>query len=293
MEQLAKDIFIETGYEGINVGAIITTTGVICIDTPTYARDARDWAARLHRLSPYPIQNIILTDADGDRILHTRWLNAPIITQQQAADRLRSYDKKYPQTIIDSLIQRNPARARELSNSTVEYAAMSFSDEITLYRSGHEITLISAPGPRPGNLWVALPRKGVLFTGDSVVVGAHPRLHHPLSGAWISNLEKLKTMRQYHTLVSGRGAMAQPEDIDRILQYLRAMRDSVSTLHARGDGRDELIRFVRDFIGRFPLGALPVEWVRQEIMTSMNNIFNELGDHPTPHVEPQANAAAG
>ncbi|HFQ94131.1 MAG TPA: hypothetical protein ENK32_08995, partial [Anaerolineae bacterium] len=76
MEQIANNIYVETNYEGVNVGAIVTPKGVIAIDAPSYTRQARDWAMRLNALHPKGIQYTILTDWHGDRILNTRWLNA-------------------------------------------------------------------------------------------------------------------------------------------------------------------------------------------------------------------------
>lgn len=275
MQNLAKDIFLETSYEGINVGAVVTNTGIICIDSPSYARDARDWAARLHRLSPYPIQQVILTDAHGDRVLHTRWLNAAIVAQRDAADVLNSYEKRYPQSIIDSLITRNPNRTRELNNGPVERPSMSFSDEILYYKSGHEINLIGAPGPSRGNSWVGLPRAGVLFAGDSLVVGQHPQLRAPVSAEWIANLKKLASLKKYHTIVPGRGDIASLADIEGCIDYLQEMRDQVADILKDQRPIAQLERLVPHFLKRFPTQSLPLEWVKQQIRTSLNHVVDE------------------
>lgn len=76
-ERTGKNIFVETHYAGVNVGAILTYKGLIAVDVPTFPREARDWAIRLHRLNQYPLQFVILTDYSGDRTLNTRWLSAP------------------------------------------------------------------------------------------------------------------------------------------------------------------------------------------------------------------------
>ena len=70
MQEVAKNIFVETEYDDVNVCAILTPAGIICIDVPTYARDARDWAARLHRLSPTSAANHF-DEQHGDRVLNT------------------------------------------------------------------------------------------------------------------------------------------------------------------------------------------------------------------------------
>ena len=112
MQEIANGIFIETEYEGVNVGAIVTSEGLVCIDTPSYPRDARDWIMGLERLHAKPIRFLILTDAHGDRILNTRWFNASIIAQQAVAEKLLGYEKRYPQSFIESLSQRDPKHGR-------------------------------------------------------------------------------------------------------------------------------------------------------------------------------------
>ena len=44
MQKLAKDIYVESNFPGVTVGAILTSDGIICIDTPTHPADARRWA---------------------------------------------------------------------------------------------------------------------------------------------------------------------------------------------------------------------------------------------------------
>jgi hypothetical protein len=36
MEEIAEGVFVETKYEGVNVGAIVTELGVVCVDAPSY-----------------------------------------------------------------------------------------------------------------------------------------------------------------------------------------------------------------------------------------------------------------
>ncbi len=278
MQEVAKNIFVETEYDDVNVCAILTPAGIICIDVPTYARDARDWAARLHRLSPYSVQQIILTSSHGDRVLNTRWLNAPIVLQQSAADRLYTFDKKYPQSIVDSLIQRRPHRARELNTAPVERPAMSFSGEIMMYKSGHRIILKHAPGPMDGSSWVLLPNAGLAIVGDSVVVDTHPIVGAPASACWLESLEWLQNNEEYHTIIPGRGPVTTRAAIEPVAAYLRALRDRVSAHYEAGNPRESLAQYVVEFLPQFPTGDLPPEWVAKQIVLSLGNIYDEIAE---------------
>ena len=41
MQKLAKDIYVESGFAGVTVGAVVTSEGIVCIDAPTHPADAR------------------------------------------------------------------------------------------------------------------------------------------------------------------------------------------------------------------------------------------------------------
>ena len=276
MDEVAKQIYVETEYDEVNVGAIVTPTGVICIDAPSYARDARDWAARMHRLSPYPVQNIILTDANGDRILNTRWLNAPIIMQQAAAAKLKSYEKKYPQALLESLSIRSPHRGRELSNGPVEHAKMSFSGETILLRHGLQIELLHRGGPTGGNCWVHLPEQKVVFVGDTLMLDMHPHMSARGGPEWLESLAELRPMLKTHTVVAGRGGTPTVEHIDAIVNYLTRMQQTVENHFESGKSIDTISKHSAEFMQMFPLGTRPREWVRSRIVESLGYWHDEV-----------------
>ncbi|MDX1614314.1 MAG: hypothetical protein R3300_08395, partial [Candidatus Promineifilaceae bacterium] len=94
MEEIAPGVFVETNYEGVNVGVVQTTVGLVCIDTPSYPRDARHWVGQLNRLHNRANRFLILTDGSGDRAINARWLNARLIVHAAAAERFQQYDKR-------------------------------------------------------------------------------------------------------------------------------------------------------------------------------------------------------
>ncbi len=282
MEEVAKQVYVETAYDGVNVGALVTPTGVLCVDVPSYARDARDWAARMHRLSPYPVQQIVLTDSHGDRVLNTRWLNAPIAMHTEAAKVLRGYDKRFPQHLLESLSARNPHRGRELSTGPVEHATTSFSGEIVMFRHGQQIIMKAAPGPLKGSAWVLLPDRGFVFVGDTLVVDTHPIIGDRTSQAWLSTLTELRKLVKDNTILTGRGPVlfAGSEEsiqaIDAVENYIRDMRARIETHVEAKRVREAIVTYIPEFFGRFPLQSLPPDWVRQQIKVSLGNIYDEV-----------------
>lgn len=276
MQEITRQVFVETEYDEVNVGAIITQTGVICIDVPSYARDARDWAARMHRLSPYPVQHVLLTDASGDRVLNTRWLNAPLTVHRFGADLLRSYDKKFPQAMIDSLSARNPHRGRELNGTQVESPITNFTSEIVMYKHGRAITLRHVGGPTLGNSWIILPKSDIIFAGDTLMLDTHPHLAAPTSRAWMASMATLRDKLPTHTIVPGRGKDVSADAINSSIRYLEKMQERVAILLNEQEPRESTAHYIDEFIGLYPLNSHPVHWVQQYIRASLGHIYDEL-----------------
>jgi glyoxylase-like metal-dependent hydrolase (beta-lactamase superfamily II) len=278
MEEIADGIYVSTEYEGVNVGAIVEEESVICIDVPSYPRDARHWASVLRRLSCYPVQYIILTDAHGDRILNTRWINAPIVTHQCAAEKLNNYDKRYPQPLLDNLIMRNPEGGHDLSNSPVERATISFSNEMTLVKNGYDIILKAAPGPTAGNSYVYIPQAGVLFTGDVVVNETHPPLAEAHSKQWLDTLDHLTTtlLPGIDTVVPGRGTIGNGEAAEPVAGYIDTVRARIAVHLQEKRPREEVAIYIPELMDCFPRGNLLDEWLQRQVRLGLERVYDEM-----------------
>jgi len=284
MEAIADGIYVETAYEGVNVGAVVTDDGIICIDAPSYPRYARHWLTQLDRLHRGRVKFLILTDSHGDRILNTRWLNAPIITHQFVAERLNNYSKRYPQTLIDSLTLRNDLDGHELVSSPVDQASISFSNELSYVDGDCRIILKHMPGPTPGNIWVHVPEKGVLFAGDTVVSGTHPPTSEMNSTEWLISLNILAEWRQPTVVITpGRGQLEGTNSIDPLASYLLKMQSLVQRHINAGKEHDDIGILVDELIPIFPQGLLPEDWLISEVKAGLDRVYVELA--PTSTVD--------
>lgn len=277
MQEIAQNVFIETGYDGVNVGAVRTRRGIIAIDVPSYPRQARDWAMRLHTLTPRSVQYVILTDYHGDRILNTRWLNAPIIAHEATADRLRGYDKRYPQHLLESLISRNSEFGRELSQSPVEHASMSFTKLMQLWKGGSEIQLFATPGPTAGSIGVYLPGTGVMFTGDCVVTDMPPLLAEADTAAWLETLQQIENWpNPIQHIVPGRGKPCSLEALTAVADYIQTMRQRLHNHILEARPREEIHGYLLDFLDLYPDPPLPVEWLKKQLKYSLEHVYDEI-----------------
>jgi len=277
MEQVAPNVYIETHFDGVNVGAIRTPKGIIAIDVPSYPRDARNWVMQLHRLDRNPIQHLILTNAHGDRILNTRWLNAPLLVHKETSDILYNYDKRFPQSIIESLTARHLEKGREISSSPVEKPSLTFTHSLKFFQNKYRIELLAAPSAAPGGIWLFLPESGILFVGDTLVIDRHPFLTAPNSYAWLSTLNKLKDWAtQVNIVVPGRGSCSGFEAIEPLQYYIQMMQQEVQQLIDRDAPREETAVLVSKFLPMFPVHHLPIEWIKKQIKLSLAHVYDEI-----------------
>ena len=277
MQEIASGVFIETLYDGVNVAAILTDEGIVCIDVPSYPRDARDWVNRLARLHGRGVRYLILTDYNGDRILNTRWLGVPIIASQATADRLASYDRRYPPALLDSLTQRNPQLGRELNSGPVEQVSVSFSGRMAFHNGRHVLSLRLRPGPSAGTIWVYSPETGILFTGDSVVTGTHPPLSDILLDQWRRSLEPQRLAEiNPDLIVPGRGEPCGPEAATSMNDYLQRFSSVVKQHIAAGGSRQELSGHVFEIIDYAPPHPFAPEWSMREIGLGLLRVYDQL-----------------
>ncbi len=295
MQEIVDGIFIETEYEGVNVGAIVTDEGLVCIDTPSYPRDARDWVMGLERLHVKPIRFLILTDANGDRILNTRWFNASIIAQQDVAEKLLSYEKRYPVSFMESLSQRNPKQGRELTNSPVEQVAISFDEDLTILTQQNKIVVKHKPGPTSGNTWVYVPDKKVLFTGDGIANGTPPYLADMCLWTWLDTLSHFDTDElPVNVIVPGRGEIGDEKLIGQMQDFLSHIQNRIGQIVDDGETQSAIDRVADSLLDEFPIASLPEEWVRWQYLQGLNRVYDKLaGNDEIAAVGKVSSTAAG
>ena len=277
MNKIAHNIFVATQYDGVNVGAIHTQDGVIAIDAPSYAKQARDWVLQLNALHHKSIQNLVLTDYNGDRIINSRWFNSPIIAHTKTAQTLSTYDRRYPAPLLDSLLARHSELGRQLSSSPVAKATISFSDDFCMYKGQYEFHFLAAPGPTKGNIWVFIPDARILFVGDTLTTTTPPIIIDGDSQLWLQTLNKLQQWQdKVDVIVPGRGPIGDDADIDRLYHYLDLMRLRMGELIDAERPFAETAVYISEFMALYPNHHLPVSWVRQQIHHTLNQIYHEI-----------------
>ena len=276
MKEIATNVFIETGYPSVTVGAIITDEGVICVDSPSHPADAQDWINRLRNKSGLPIRYLILTDYHMDRIYSAHLFRTRIVTQEAARAKLRSYKPRIPASVLDSFALRYGLTRKELNNIPVVNPQISFCEKATILLGGRKITVMHVPSATHGSLWVRLEKEQLVFTGDTLVIDQHPPLAEADSKSWLDTLVHLRRERfRVKTIVPGRGSLCEKSASEPISDYVRLARRRVLKLFRAGRPRADTTSLIPEFLPAFSAAAAPKEWLQKQIKMGLDHIYDE------------------
>jgi len=277
VRELAPNVFVETGYRLVNVGAILTEDGWVLVDAPPYPRDAQHWRNTLAEVSPLPVLALVLTDSQRDRLLGACWFGArAIVAHEETLLQMANL----PQTFLDSASDALASNALEREQFAAVRLLMpnvGFTERMQLRFGTWHIPLLAMAGPTAGSVWVHLPEQRVLFAGPSLCVDEHPYIASCHTKDWLENLTELRRPRfAVDIIVPGRGPVVDKSATEPISNYLRVARRRVFSLYRAGRPRADTAALVPELLEMFPYDTGDSENVQRRIKSGLDRIYEEF-----------------
>lgn len=274
MQKLAKDIYVESGFAGVTVGAIVTAEGIVCIDTPTHPADARRWRLKLAQLTQQPVRYVINLDHHRDRVLGNQWFEAPVIGHESSSERLRQ---------MPELFKGGPSEAGADADLAADLAGVhliapqiTFSDRMTLCHGAHALHLVHRPGSAPGAIWVELPDAGIVFTGDSVVRDVPPPMQDAELDAWLATLAELRKARfPAKIIVPGRGGLTDKQGVRAMESFLKLVRRKVDSLLRSKKTRADAGPAAEDLLASFSVPSALREHYTRRLRAGLEHLYDQ------------------
>jgi len=250
MKKIDTDVFIETSYPGVTLGAVTFSEGTYMIDAPPRPDDGRSWLAALRSKGTSSNRMLIHLDAHPDRTLGGRALESSVLAHEETA----------------ALFRRRPAifkAQNECSGAEWETCSglsglrwlaptLTFSQSAVLHGGQHEVVLELHPGPEPGAIWVILPEKQIVFVGDAVVPKQPPFLGHANIDAWVDALDLLlKKPYSEYTVISGRGGPVPEKQIRELRRFLKDVERRLGRLAKRKAPPQETAKLVPKLLSKY------------------------------------------
>lgn len=276
MKEIAPGVLIETEYSLVTVGAILTSEGWVCIDTPLYPRDARSWRAALQAFSDLPIYYVINTDHHRDRILGNTWFDAPVVTHAASAEAISNLKNAFVTQTAEEL-GANETDLFEIASLKIVLPQISYTDTMTLHCGDRAITLSNRPSATAGNTWVTLAPEKLIFAGDAIVTTQHPYVVDGCSEPWLKSLRILRLDRYDDwTVVSGREGIVQIAATSQLSEYLRVARRRINSMLHAARPRSELAMLVPEFLPFFPYPPERRDDIQRRIKTMLEAVYEEM-----------------
>ena len=284
MKEIAKDVFVETSFPGVILGAVRLEQGLILIDAPLYSRDAQPWRSSLSKPGSGSERLLVLLDEHLDRSIGAKAMKCVTVAHERTAQLLGS----------------RPANAKPVSVKTGALwetledlgTIHGAQPEITFTHSmninwGEEATILEYhAGPSRGAIWVILPAAKVIFAGDCILNNQPPFLASANLDAWQESLALMHSAKyRDYILISGRSGMVTQEEVKNQIALLKRIHSGLEKLanHKAEPGATDnfALELLKDFSAR---NRKEEDMFKTRLMWGLQQLY---GNHyfPATHTE--------
>jgi cyclase len=247
MNQVTKNIYVETGYRGCNPGFVVTSEGVVMIDTPQIPRDALAYREIIQKHGK--VIYLINTEPHGDHFTGNFFFDAVCIAQQGTREAIM-------QAQLGPLKERikllDPGFEPQLANYQIKVPTITFQQSMRLYLRNHTFELIHLPGHTASETAVFIPEERTVFTGDNIFNQTQAFLHEAWPKKWIESLDFLKTLEADH-FIPGHGEVCTKDYLDEqasfINDWIASIREAIKNKWTLQEAQQRI-----SFLDRYPMG---------------------------------------
>jgi len=227
--QNANHTVAEIGQNGGNVSIIVTSDGVILVDSK-FERMHDDIMAKVKSITDKPVRYMVLTHNHGDHSGGSARLQAMGVT------------------VVSSVASReNMARANAPGRAQVAYSGYS---ELTL--GGTRLELREFRGHTRGDTVVSLPARRAVIAGDLVTTpDSIPAIvNYADGGSWTELGESLESIARmdFDVLVGGHGPNLTKAELLKFRDKAAGIRERFRALNREKKSQDEIAQtLIKEF----------------------------------------------
>jgi glyoxylase-like metal-dependent hydrolase (beta-lactamase superfamily II) len=256
MERVTDNVYATTDARGCNPGYVVTSKGVVMIDTPQLPTKAV--AMREEIAKKGPLRYLINTEYHMDHVfgnfffagLATGIAHEHILKDFWAP--VRGMDvHSYVTEIVKKDDPQGLALLPKKEALKVDPPAITFSSRLTLRLGDHVFDLYHTPGHTKGQIAVHIPKERVIFSADTIFCECQTWFHSADPESWLRSLEFLRTLEADH-IVPGHGPVCTKDYILKQSAFIREWMAAVAAGLAKGWSKEECVQRI-SFLDRFPM----------------------------------------
>jgi cyclase len=247
MKQLTANVFIETGLKGANHGLVLTSDGIVLIDTPHKPSDALRLKGEIDRRGP--LRYIINTEPHGDHWTGNAYFDVPVVAQQGVRSRILGTDLAAHVARVASF---GPEEPKLLENYQPNVPVITFQSEMCLHVGNHTFRMIHMPGHTLYQAAVIVEEEGVVFTSDNVFCQVQTWLQEANPDHWLRSLDGLRGLPA-ETLVPGHGPVCDKRYLEEQGAFIHEWVDYVRGGVGRGMNKADCVANLTALAERYPM----------------------------------------
>jgi len=272
MQNVTKNVYTDTTIRGCNPSFVVTSDGVVVIDTPQLPTKAVEMRALAEKHGP--VRYVINTEHHVDHIFGNYYFKGagPVIAHRGVDENFMVVgpDLDPFAYAAEAIPMDDPDGApifpeRDTYFEDSNRPAIVFTGDVTLRVGGHVFELIHTPGHTPGQVTVHVPQERVAFTGDTIFSECQTWLHTSNVDQWLVALERIRQLDIDH-IVPGHGPVTTKKYLDVQRSVLMDWVTAVAAAVAKGWSREETIERV-NFADRYPVD-IGQEYMMNHIQTN-------------------------
>jgi glyoxylase-like metal-dependent hydrolase (beta-lactamase superfamily II) len=272
MQELAHHVYIESSYAGVTLGAINWSHGLILIDAPFRAEDARSWRSALLNLGGGVDRLLVNLDAHFDRTLGVRAMDCTVVGHEKMAEIFRnrpvSFKTQGTETGAEWELYNGLGSIRWVPPE------ITFNEQLLIHWDENPLSLESHPGPSTGAVWAVLPDQRIAFVGDALVPNQPPFLSSADLPVWINTLKPLLTPAyQDYLLISGRNGPVAHQLVRRQVSFLEKLHQMMEKLASQKATASETESLVPGLMKEFEIPPQRELQFRQRLQHGLYHYF--------------------
>ncbi len=295
MEQVTPCVWTETRWRGCNPSFVVTSDGVVVIDTPQLPTKAV--AMRQEAESRGALRYLVNTEHHVDHIFGNYWFKGvPVVEHQGLYDNFMvpTPDLDPYAYALEAIPTDDPGAASIVPDRDTYYAdpnkgTIVFTGDLTLRVGDHTFHLLHTPGHTPGQVAVHVPEERTVFTGDTIFCGCQTWLMTSNVDQWIASLDRIRAL-DVDCVVPGHGPVTTLAYLATQRAMLLEWKAAVAAAVAKGWSREETMERVT-FADRYPVD-IGQEYMMEYIQTRNAGALYDKLTAPTtttyPAKEPPA-----
>ena len=247
MQQLTDSVFAETQIRGCNHGFVVTSEGVVMIDSPQKPSDALKLKAEIAKHGE--LRYIINTEPHGDHWTGNAYFDVPVIAHEGVRQRILDTDLAEHVARVAGMGPDEPAL---LENYSPNVPVVTFKNGMTLHLGDHTFQLVHMPGHTLYQAAISIKEEGVVFTSDNIFHKVQTYIQEANPDQWLRALESLRVLDE-EIFVPGHGALCNKSYLDEQGDYIMEWKEYARSSVERGMTRDEAVENLTELTDRYPM----------------------------------------